>query len=109
MNYSLDFVGTGPDEDELMEAAKMYSRVRLLNAVQHAEMPRIYPNYDVLVLASESEGLSIAMLEAMSFGVVPVVTRVSGAEDVIIDGENGFLCDVGDLCSMSERLEYLAC
>jgi glycosyltransferase involved in cell wall biosynthesis len=48
------------------------------------------------------------MLEAMSFGLVPVVTLVSGAEDVITDGESGFLCAVGDIHSMCDRLEYLA-
>jgi glycosyltransferase involved in cell wall biosynthesis len=108
VNYALDFVGTGPDQSELLDAVRVYSRVRLLGAVPSTGMSTIYPQYDVLVLTSESEGLSIAMLEAMSYGVVPVVTRVSGAEDAVVDGENGFLCDVGDLCSMADRIEYLA-
>lgn len=108
VNYRLDFVGTGSDEIELRDALKSYSNVRFLEAVPYDDMHKIYPNYDALVLTSESEGLSIAMLEAMSFGVVPVVTRVSGSEDVIVDGENGFLCDVGDLKLMSDRVEQLA-
>jgi hypothetical protein len=108
INYSLDFVGEGTDERELKEAMRMYPRIKFLGSVPYSEMSRIYPQYDVLVLTSESEGLSIAMLEAMSFGVVPVVTRVSGAEDTIIDNENGFLCEIGDLSSMAERLEFLA-
>src|SRR4029077_1648143 len=78
VDYSLDFVGTGPDEGELLKAVRSYSRVRLLGPLRNTAMPRIYSGYDALVLTSESEGLSISMLEAMSYGVVPIVTRVSG-------------------------------
>jgi len=48
---------------------------------------------DIFVLPSASEGLSNAMLEAMACGAVPVVTRVSGATDVVRDGENGIFIE----------------
>lgn len=46
---------------------------------------------DYFVLASDKEGLPLALLEAMSMGVVPVCTPAGGIKDVIRDGENGYM------------------
>jgi glycosyltransferase involved in cell wall biosynthesis len=51
----------------------------------------------VFVLTSRSEGLSIAMAEAMMAGAVPVVADVGDLGDLVRDGENGYLVDVDDL------------
>jgi glycosyltransferase involved in cell wall biosynthesis len=45
----------------------------------------------VFLLTSPSEGLAIALLEAMCAGVVPVVSDVGELGDVVRSGENGFL------------------
>lgn len=50
----------------------------------------------VFVLTSRTEGLSIAMAEAMVAGAVPVVARVGDLSDLVRDGENGYLVDVDD-------------
>lgn len=47
------------------------------------------------------------MLEAMSYECVPVVTDVSGAREFIAEGKNGYICSIGDLPEISERLESL--
>ncbi len=46
---------------------------------------------DLFVLPSTAEGLSVAMLEAMSTGLPALVTNVGGASDVITHAENGWL------------------
>lgn len=46
---------------------------------------------DFFILSSSFEGLPLSLLEAMSYGVVPVSTPAGGVSDVIRDGENGFL------------------
>ena len=51
---------------------------------------------DCYVCSSLSEGLSNTLLEAMAAGLPVVSTRVSGAEDVVQDGENGYLVPVGN-------------
>jgi glycosyltransferase involved in cell wall biosynthesis len=43
------------------------------------------------LLTSPSEGLSIALLEAMCSGVVPVVSDVGELADVVRNGENGYM------------------
>ena len=37
-----------------------------------------------------------------------MVTKVSGSEDVVIDGESGFLVDVGDILAFCRRVKFLA-
>jgi len=36
------------------------------------------------------EGLPYALIEAMTYGVVPIVSNVEGHKDLVIDGKNGF-------------------
>ena len=54
---------------------------------------------------SVSEGMSNALLEAMSRGVMPVVSRVSGADDLVEEGVSGFLFPAGDETALATRLE----
>ena len=42
-----------------------------------------------------TEGLSLALLEAMAAHVCPIATNVSGNRDVVIDGDNGYLVEPG--------------
>lgn len=57
----------------------------------------LYPLFDCFALSSQSEGLSIALLEAMSFGL-PVITTHEGAKhDVITHGVNGLLVKPNDV------------
>lgn len=51
----------------------------------------IYFNTDVLVLASDSEGLPMSILEAQSFGIPVLCTDVGGCSEIIKDGYNGFV------------------
>jgi len=74
--------------------------------------------WDVFTLTSESEGLPMSLIEAMSVGVIPVCTRVGGVPEVIEDGMNGFLVESHNSQEMagkilriceydSERIGYL--
>lgn len=59
----------------------------------------------VFVLMSESEGVSLSMLEVMISGVVPVVSDVGDLADLVQDGDSGFL--VADLASKTFAQRFL--
>jgi glycosyltransferase involved in cell wall biosynthesis len=59
---------------------------------------------DIFVLPSASEGLSVALLEAMSSGTLPVATAVGGAVDLIQSGTNGILVPAGDVAALTDAL-----
>jgi glycosyltransferase involved in cell wall biosynthesis len=55
------------------------------------DLPQLYRAMDIFVLPSLWEGLPLVLLKAMAAGLPVIATRVSGAEDIIADGENGRL------------------
>ncbi|WP_111495979.1 glycosyltransferase family 4 protein [Marinobacter bohaiensis] len=63
--------------------------------------------FDIAVLCSESEGFSNAIIEYMRCGKPVVCTRTGGNPEIVSDGENGFLVEVGDVEGMTRRLQHL--
>ena len=61
----------------------------------------------IFCLSSDYEGMSNSMIEAMCVGLPIISTKVSGTEELIKDGENGFLVEVGDECSLSDCMSEL--
>ncbi len=56
---------------------------------------------------SRIEGLSNSVLEAMASGLPCVLTRISGNEDLLVDGENGLGVEVGDAEGLADQLATL--
>lgn len=61
----------------------------------------------VFVLTSRSEGLSIAMAEAMCAGVVPVVANVGDLADLVVEGVNGHLIEPNRIDEYVRRIVFL--
>jgi glycosyltransferase involved in cell wall biosynthesis len=68
------------------------------------DMPRVLKTLDIFVLPSESEGMSNAVLEAMSMGRPVVATAVGGNPYVIDEGKTGFLVAYEDVPALVDRL-----
>ena len=58
----------------------------------------------IFILTSKSEGLSIALAEAMVAGVVPVVSDIGELSDLVIDGTNGYLIEPNNVNKHSEKV-----
>lgn len=89
--------GRGDRESSLRAQARrlgIEGRIRFLG-LRH-DVPEILAITDVFVLPSLSEGLSIALLEAMAAARPVVATRVGGNPELIESGESGLLVPSGD-------------
>ncbi len=83
-------VGRGPDEAETRErASRLGLGDRVLFAGFREDATRVASAFDVFVLPSLFEGLSIALVEAMALGKPPVVTTVGGNREVVREGVSG--------------------
>ena len=83
---TLLIAGEGPERgrlEALIARLNLTDRVRLSGAVPHAELPRLLAAADVMALASSSEGLANAWVEALACGVPIVVTDAGGAREVV--------------------------
>jgi glycosyltransferase involved in cell wall biosynthesis len=69
---------------------------------------RVYEAIDLCLVTSRDEGGPRAVLEAMAVGVPLVTTRVGQAGDLVRDGENGWLVDVGDVDGLVEASSRVA-
>jgi glycosyltransferase involved in cell wall biosynthesis len=105
----LHVFGDGPDAAELTTALRG-------RAVMHGYMAteqlyrEAYPNIDVILLFSATEGSPNVIYEAMQNGVVPVSSRFQGSasEGILRHGENALLFDIGDTESAAQHVKTLA-
>ena len=67
----------------------------------------IYSRSLVWFLGSFSEGFPAPVLEAMACGCAVVATDCGGPRDIIVDGENGFLVEVGNVKQIVDRIKLL--
>ena len=104
--------GTGPDEAgfrEMVAVPLQAGRVQMLGSLANAEALRQLEASHAMILTSDFEGFSVVLLEAMSRGCVPVVSRVeSGVQDLVIPGENGFLIQRENVADYASALAELA-
>jgi teichuronic acid biosynthesis glycosyltransferase TuaC len=84
---SLLIAGEGPERAALTaRAARNSNRIRLLGAVPHADLPRLFAAADVSALASSSEGLANAWVESLACGTPVVAADVGGAREAVTLG-----------------------
>lgn len=110
VNYHLNIAGDGNYFNKLKEGIEengLSGCVTLHGSVPREKMPDYWKSQDVFLSVSDFEGASISMLEAMSYGTVPVVTTVSGTEEFIQDGKNGFLSKTNDVEMMADNIAIL--
>jgi glycosyltransferase involved in cell wall biosynthesis len=95
--FRLDVIGDGDDRIAFEQAAATTREISCLGPMRRRNVLTLYRDYDCLVLCSSFEGSSIALIESMARGIVPVVTDVGGARDVVSPGVEGFLWEPGEV------------
>jgi glycosyltransferase involved in cell wall biosynthesis len=108
VRFRWDIIGDGEDRAEFERAAaRLAPEISCLGSMRRQEVLSRYQAYDCFVVSSSFDGMSIALMEAMASGLVPVVTNVGGVPDLITDGVEGFMWPVGKVSAAAERLYEL--
>jgi N-acetyl-alpha-D-glucosaminyl L-malate synthase BshA len=100
----LIFVGDGPeraDAESLCRELDICDDVRFVG--KQEQMEEILAVADLFLLTSEYESFGLAALEAMAAGVAVISTNAGGLPEIAIQGETGFLDDIGDIHGMSDH------
>lgn len=103
-------LGDGSQREELKSLArrlKVENQVEFRGVVSREMLIRRYRESDIYVSTSKSDSTSVSLLEAMSFGSIPVVTDIPGNREWIEDGVNGFVFPTSDYKTLAERIVHL--
>jgi glycosyltransferase involved in cell wall biosynthesis len=105
VDVRLELVGGGPLENELRAQAAELGIAEQIDFLGHRDrVEEVLAHADVGLLPSRIEGLSNTLLEYMASGIPPVASRVSGSEDFVAPGVNGWLFPVGDVEALAAAL-----
>jgi len=105
---SLSFFGTGELMDfNKQQAEKLLPHTSVKFCGYIADRAEIYENTDILVVTSETEGLSLAIIEALASGTPVIASDVGGNPELISSGINGFLYPYADIKALSSAIELL--
>ena len=101
-------VGDAADHSSISAAiaeAGLADRVELLG--DRTDVRDLLARSDIFVLATLSEGMPFALLEAMAEGLPAVASSVGGIPEIVQDGENGLLVPPGDPEELARALHRL--
>ena len=107
-NIKLSIAGEGNIKGQLQELANKLSvcdSIFFLGGVTSDRMPQLYRDNDIFLMSSVSEGMSIAMLEAMASGLPIITTRCEGVEELVIN--NGIIVEQPDPQDFATAIKYL--
>lgn len=82
-------------------------RIRYLGAPSDEELAELYRNALLFALSSDEEGFGLVLVEAMASGVPVVSTACGGPDDIVTQGDEGFLVPVGDADALAAAMERL--
>lgn len=103
MDAQLIMVGEGPEKVSSVGVAR---QLGILNKVKYIgnfhNIEELLPHADLVIQPSEHESFGMVALEAMASGVPVIATKSGGIQELIVDGETGFLCEVGDIETMAD-------
>lgn len=104
--WILELYGDGPDKDlckDLIIKKGLPKQVYVHNSTD--EIGKVLEEASVYINTSDAEGFSMAMLEAMSYGLnVIMFNNTIGLDEIIDDKQNGFIIDMYDEIELENTL-----
>jgi glycosyltransferase involved in cell wall biosynthesis len=101
-------VGDGPLRAELEKEIGNNANFRLAGFLSATELSREYRRHDIFILPSGHEGIPVSLIEAMKTGLAPIVSDISGGiREIVTNGNNGFLCPLGDAAAFAATIGKL--
>jgi glycosyltransferase involved in cell wall biosynthesis len=99
--------GEGKRARELISNLNLTAQITILDWVNEQQRDELLAQAHVFILPSYNEGLPMALLEAMSWGLPVITTPVGGIPELVISGTNGLLVNPGEIDALSAALQSL--
>jgi len=108
--FCLELVGDGPEKSmilSMVDKYKLHDYVKIIPWCNKEDLLKKYQNADLFVLSSHEEGMPNVISEAMACGLPIVSTRVRGSEELVKDGENGYLIEPKNSEQLADKIQKL--
>lgn len=97
-DFSIKYIGDGEKREDI---EKKYSSKKIGDIIFTGRIDREciiehLKQAEVFAMISEQEVFGLVYIEAMALGLITIGSRNEGIDGIIVDGENGFLCDAGN-------------
>lgn len=105
----ISFLGTGCTEAEVYNdfEPSIRDRVKVIPRYSRDDLPTLLQGHHIKLFPTLSEGFSVALVEAMACGLLPVTTMTPGAMEIVSDKVNGLLIPPRNSQAIVESLERL--
>ena len=101
-------IGDGPEADELVHFAQTTGAIKNIRFAGHRDdCEQLFPLMDAFWLASDFEGQSNSIMEAMSWGLPVIATDIAPNAELVADGETGILAPVGGRVEFAQAAHKL--
>jgi len=106
-NVHLLLIGNGSCLKSIKQQVKINSLPRVYFLGYRKDVPQIIAKSDIIISVSKREGLPRSIMETMALGKPAVVSNVRGNCDLVEQGKNGFLVDLGDVDGLVSSMRKL--
>ncbi len=97
--------GFGQKLQRFITDAGLTGNVQFLGSLNQPELAEAYAASALTVLSSRQETSPAVLMEAMAARRPVVATRVGGVDEIVVDGESGFVTQPGDVAALAECVE----
>ena len=100
-------IGNGPELDNLKSTWQAEVPIRFISPASNDEVITLCAEQDVFVLPTKFEGSPVSLLETMSVGLVPVISKIPGGITDIVKPEIGFAINMDNNQAFADAIEKL--
>ncbi len=108
-NVKVSFLGTGCANSTVLEnfPPDVRHKITVVPSYNHQVLPELLKDHQIKLSPSLSEGFSLALIEAMACGLVPITCSTLGLTELLEDGQNGILIPPRNSQAIEDVLEEL--
>ena len=107
--YFITYVGDGEEERAILCEKNDNSKgtISFTGRIAREEIIDYLKEAQCFVMISRGEVFGLVYLEAMALGLIPIGSRNEGIDGIIVDGQNGFLCEAGNAEELTDIIQRL--
>lgn len=108
--FTITYIGEGKQINDLephFNDLKCTGSIEVTGRIPRNDVISYLNRADVFIMISKNELFGLVYLEAMALGCITIGSRNEGIDGIIIDGENGFLCEAGNVEELSTIIDKI--